>query len=66
MLALDAMGQTIYAMSASGLTVIKLPEPLDQLSLAQWPLALRAANAQPWLDGPITSRMAALQKKLPR
>jgi hypothetical protein len=65
-LALDAMGQTIYAISASGLTVIKLPEPLDQLSLVQWPLALRATIAQPWLRGPMTSRMAALQKKLPR
>jgi hypothetical protein len=65
-LALDPMGQTIYAISASGLTVMKLPEPLDQLSPVQWPLALRLSNAQPWLRGPITSRMAALRKKVRR
>ena len=62
-LALDPMGQTIYAVSASGLTVIMLPEPLDQISQAHWPPALRPANTQPWLHGPITSRMATLRKR---
>ena len=65
-LALDQMGRTIYAISASGLTVITLPEPLDQLSPFQWLSGLRLVNTQPWLRGPITSRMAALRKKLPR
>ena len=31
-LALDPTGQTIFAISASGLTVMKLPAPVDQLS----------------------------------
>jgi hypothetical protein len=65
-LVLDPIGQTIYAISASGLTVIKLPVPLDQLSSFQWPLALRLDNTQPWLHGPIASRMAVLRKKMPK
>lgn len=64
MLALDPTGQTIYAVSASGLTVIRLPEPLDQISQVHWPPAVRPVDTQPWLHGPITSRMAALRKKL--
>lgn len=63
MLALDSAGQTIYAVSASGLTVIELPQPLDQLSPAHWPVALHLTTAQPWLHGPIGSRMAAIHEK---
>lgn len=66
MLALDPVGQTIYVVSASGLTVIKLPEPLDQLSPMHWPPDLRLANAQPWLHGTITSRIAVMRSKLHR
>jgi len=66
MLALDSAGQTIYAISASGLTVIPLPAPLDQLSPAQWPPAFLSAKEQPWLHGLITSRMAAMRAKLPK
>jgi len=66
MVALDPTGQTIYAISASGLTVIKLPSPLDQVSPVQWPPALPGAKKQPWLHGPISSRMAAMRAKLPK
>ena len=63
-LALDPTGQTIYTMSASGLTVIKLPEPLDELPQVQWRPAARPTDAQQtWLHGSIASRMAALRKK---
>lgn len=62
-LALDPTGQTIYAISASGLTVINLPEPLDQISPMQWPLTVRSSDQQPWLHGSITSRMAAMRSK---
>lgn len=65
MVALDPTGQTIYAVSASGMTVITLPQPLDQMPRAHWPPALRPASTQPWLHGPITSRMAAMRAKLP-
>ena len=44
MMALDGAGQTIYAVSASGLTVISLPEPLDQMPAMAWPL-LRQGNS---------------------
>jgi hypothetical protein len=30
-MALDPAGQTIYAISQSGLTVFKLPQPIDQM-----------------------------------
>jgi WD40 repeat protein len=62
MLALDQIGQTIYAVSASGLTVLKLPGPLDQMPPMQWPLTSRF-NSQAWLYGSITSRMAAMPSK---
>lgn len=35
--ALDPTGQFIYAISASGITVLTLPEPADQISPMQWP-----------------------------
>jgi hypothetical protein len=57
-LALDAVGQTIFAISTSGLTVLKLPQPLDQLPTMQWPQNARR-NIQSALRGTITSRMAA-------
>jgi hypothetical protein len=66
MLALDPAGQTIYAISASGLTVIPLPAPLDQLPPNQWPPALLSAKKQPWLHGPISYRMAAMRAKMPK
>jgi hypothetical protein len=35
-IALDPTGQTIYAVSASGLTVMKLPTPVDQIGVPAW------------------------------
>jgi hypothetical protein len=63
-LTLDPLGQTIYAISRSGLTVITLPAPLDQLSPVQWPSQVLRASAPGWLRGPISSRMTALRKRV--
>jgi hypothetical protein len=41
-IAYDAAGQTVYALSASGLSVLKLPAPVDQVAPATWPFAVRA------------------------
>jgi hypothetical protein len=64
LLALDATGQTIYAVSASGLTVLKLPMPMDQMLPMQWPiLTVPTGNQQVGLRGSGTSRMAAMHRK---
>jgi WD40 repeat protein len=63
MLALDATGQAIYAISSSGLTVLKLPATLDQMPAMQWPLAVRPGAQQTRLHGSITTRMAAIRSK---
>jgi hypothetical protein len=63
MLALDQMGQAVYAVSASGLTVLKLPGPLDQMAPVQWPLASRSGSQLTWPHGSIMSHMAAMQSK---
>lgn len=59
-LALDISGQTIYAISASGLTVIKLAQPLDELPSMPWPQVLNHSSAHPELRGSIAARMAAI------
>ncbi len=38
-LVLDSTGQTIYVISASGITVLGLPVPVDQLTPVPWPLS---------------------------
>ncbi|MFY9805530.1 MAG: hypothetical protein WAK78_08855 [Candidatus Acidiferrales bacterium] len=64
-LTLDRTGQTIYAISASGLTVLKLPEPLDQLPPAQWaPFSRRVSSNRSGLYRSLASRMAAMRGKL--
>ena len=63
MIALDSTGQTIYAISASGLTVLTLPEPLDQMAPAQWPLSRPSGSVRPELHGLLASRMAAMHSK---
>jgi hypothetical protein len=45
LLALDSTGQTIYVASSSGLTVLTLPEPLDQMPATQWPSAYISRGA---------------------
>lgn len=63
MIALDSIGKTIYAISASGLTVITLPEPLDQMTPMQWPLS-RSSDVSPQLRGSLMQRMAAMHSNL--
>ena len=65
MIASDPTGQTIYAVSASGLTVLKLPEPLDQMPAMVWP-NVRSSSQKAGLHGSITSHMTAMRKKLRR
>ena len=64
MIAMDPTGQTIYAVSASGLTVLKLPEPLDQIPAMPWPSTVRFGSQKASLHGSITSRMTAMRSKL--
>jgi hypothetical protein len=62
MVAIDSAGQTIYAVSASGITVLTLPQPLDQTPSTQWPIAnIRSHGAA--TKGSISSRIAAMRSK---
>ncbi len=61
MIALNSAGQTIYAISASGLMVLTLPEPLDQITPVQWPFH-RPGSVRPALHRPLASRVAAIQE----
>jgi WD40 repeat protein len=61
-IAVDSIGQTIYAVSASGLTVLTLPKPLDQMTPMQWPIA-HVGTRQSAPKGLIASRMAAMRIK---
>jgi len=63
MLAVDPTGQTIYAISVSGLTVITLPGPLDQMAAMQWPYSGPSGLVRSELHGSLASRMAAMQSK---
>jgi hypothetical protein len=36
-MALDSIGRTIFAVSASGLTVLQMPTPIDQMPSTNWP-----------------------------
>ena len=56
-------GQTIYAVSAAGITVIKLPEPLDPIPAMQWPSDVHSGSDKSALHGPISQRMGALRSK---
>jgi hypothetical protein len=61
---MDSAGQTIFAVSASGLTVLTLPEPLDQIPAAQWQAYVRPGNHKNFVYGSITARMKAMRSKL--
>jgi hypothetical protein len=65
-IALDATGQTVYAISASGLTVLKLPTTVDQMPTVHWPLAVHATGTQPGLHGSMAKRMAAMRSQIKR
>ncbi len=63
MIALDPTGQYIYAVSASGLTVLELPEPLDQMPAAHWTFRAHSVKDTFGTRGTITERMYARHKK---
>lgn len=60
MMALDPAGQTIYAVSASGISVLKLPTPLDQMAATQWPLAVPGGKRGAF-QGTLAERFAAMK-----
>lgn len=62
-LALDSAGQTIYAISASGLTVIKLAQPIDQMPSMQWPEVRSNAGTRSALRATGAGRMPAIRRK---
>jgi len=64
MMAMDPTGQIIYAVSASGLTILKLPEPLDQIPSVQWSSDVRFGNQMTELHGSITQHITAMRSKL--
>jgi len=49
MIALDSTGQTIYAVSTSGLTVANIAQPLDQMTPLRWDLSRPSINVRPQL-----------------
>lgn len=62
LVALDPSGQTIYAVSASGLTILTLPEPLDQIPAVKWS-SKASGGAHSRFQGSLASRMAAMHSK---
>ena len=61
-MALDSVGQTIYAVSASGLTVLKMPTPIDQMAAEQWPLSMRTGESNGF-QGPLAALVAAMKRR---
>jgi hypothetical protein len=45
-IALDALGQTIFAISQTGITVMNLPQPVDDIPAQSWSLGFQAAGKQ--------------------
>jgi len=64
-MALDSAGQTIYAVSASGVTVLKLPTPIEQIVAEQWPLAVRGGGRGGFQNS-IAARLAATKERTAR
>jgi WD40 repeat protein len=60
--ALDATGQTIFAISQTGLTAMKLSQPVDNLASQAWALGVHPATQQGALSGGLKARAAAMQK----
>jgi WD40 repeat protein len=61
-IALDAIGQTIFAISASGLTVMKLAQTVDNLPVGPWAGSRQAAGQSHGFSS-ITTRMRATRIK---
>jgi hypothetical protein len=60
---LDATGQTIFAISSSGLTVMELPQPIDNLPSSPWAMARQGAG-QLHDFANVSSRIKMMRKKL--
>jgi hypothetical protein len=61
-LALDSIGQTIFAISKTGLTVMTLPQPVDNLAAQPWALGPNPAGTQADIAQGLRGRAAAMQK----
>jgi hypothetical protein len=64
MVALDSTGQTIFAVSASGLAVMTLPQPVDQITPAQWPMLRQSGSIDTVFYRSRSSRTAAMGGRL--
>jgi hypothetical protein len=62
-LALDPTGETIFAISASGMTVLKLAQPLDEMPSMPCPEAHGRSSEQAGFQGSIAARTAAMHSK---
>lgn len=61
-IALDATGQTIFAISTSGLTAMSLPEPIDDMPPHAWATAWQPSRRGSASSLGIAARMAAMRK----
>lgn len=61
-LALDSTGQTIFAISVSGLTVMQLSKPIDNLPLAPWAMSAPAVHRSQNSTN-IAARMKAMRNR---
>lgn len=59
-IALDPTATKIYAISASGLTVLTLPEPVDQITPPVWPFVLGAKHSA--ISKSMTTRSNTLRR----
>ena len=62
-IALDPTGETIFAVSLSGVTVLKLAQPLDQMPSVSWPEAHGRTGKQAGLRESIAAHVAAMHSK---
>jgi WD40 repeat protein len=61
-IALDSVGQTIFAASKSGITVLQLSQPIDNLPAQSWNPAVRTSGKPAGMAGGITTRFDAMRK----
>jgi hypothetical protein len=59
-IALDTTGQTIFAISASGITVLKLPDAIDNMPSNPWGMALRSGASADGSSVGLAARMAKM------
>ena len=62
-LALDPTGQTVYAISKSGITVLTLPQPLDHIPSMQWAQVQGHNSKRTDFHGLIGLRMSVMHSK---